>query len=59
MTDNSEKKKKPPTPKSERKSESDQSIYIFDPETNEWKVLNPSGSVAYNVLSRDEWGWLD
>jgi hypothetical protein len=59
MTGNSEKDNKRPAPKSEKKSESGQSVYIFDPETDEWKVYNPSGSVAYNVLSRDEWGWLD
>ena len=34
-------------------------IYIYDPETNKWKVHNPSGSIAYNCLTRDQWSWLD
>ncbi len=36
-----------------------QSIYVYDKETDQWKVYNPGGSKAYNCLSRDEWGWLD
>ena len=34
-------------------------IYIYDPKTKKWKVHNPSGSTAYNYLTRDEWSWLD
>jgi len=34
-------------------------IYIYDPKTKQWKVHNPSGSTAYNYLTRDEWSWLD
>ena len=45
--------------KPEKISEDFHSIYIFDKETNQWKVYNPSGSTAYNYLTKDEWGWLD
>lgn len=44
------------------KKKSDQKeplIYIYDPKTKKWKVHNPSGSTAYNYLTRDEWSWLD
>lgn len=34
-------------------------IYSRDKETGEWKVRNPSGSIGYNYLYRDEWDWLD
>jgi len=34
-------------------------IYIYDPKTKQWKVHNPSGSTAYNYLTRDDWSWLD
>lgn len=45
--------------KPSRKGDKEQVRYCFDPDTGQWTVRNPSGSVAYNVLSRDEWGWLD
>jgi hypothetical protein len=37
----------------------DSSVYIQDKETGQWKVRNPSGSIGYNYLYRDDWGWLD
>lgn len=57
MTGDKEKKAK--TTEAGKTAGKIQSVYIYDPETNEWKVINPSGSLAYNYLSRDEWGWLD
>jgi hypothetical protein len=34
-------------------------IYSRDKETGEWTVRNPSGSIGYNYLYRDEWDWLE
>jgi hypothetical protein len=59
MNNKFENESEPKAPDSDKENETDRSIYIFDPETGEWKVKNPSGSIAYNVLSRDEWSWLD
>ena len=44
---------------SENEMESTRKKYIFDRDTNEWKMINPAGSTAYNYLTKDEWGWLD
>lgn len=34
-------------------------VYIYDKKIKQWKMVNPSGSIAYNCLTRDEWSWLD
>jgi hypothetical protein len=52
----SEKAKKAKQMKNKSKKPS---IYKFNKETNKWEVINPDSSIAYNFLSRDEWGWLD
>lgn len=59
MTRDKEKEKKQKLTEVEKPAGKIQSVYIYDPETGEWKASNPSGSLAYNYLSRDEWGWLD
>ena len=59
MSKNPDEEKNLPDPKSEEKTGMNQLVYIYDPKTDEWKVHNPSGSLAYNYLSRDEWAWLD
>ena len=62
MAKNTGKKvrKKPREAKETRnEAEGQRKKYIFDRDTNEWKMINPAGSKAYNYLTKDEWGWLD
>ncbi len=60
MDQTKKKKKKKPLPTKPKIEHSDKHIvYIYNKKTKKWQVYNPSGSVAYNCLSRDEWGWLD
>ena len=58
--DNKPSKKKNRQPKTTCKpDQKGPLIYIYDPKTKQWKVHNPSGSTAYNYLTRNEWDWLD
>jgi hypothetical protein len=45
--------------KTSLKKKENLTAYIYDKKTRTWKMVNPSGSIAYNCLTRDEWSWLD
>jgi hypothetical protein len=54
-----ERKKEQKAVKSKKKPDGNRKKFIFDRDVNEWKMINPAGSTAYNYLTKDEWGWLD
>ena len=50
-----DKSKKPSLPEDRESPESLENsvVYIKDKKTGEWKIKNPAGSTAYNIIIRD------